>query len=281
MANDKNQAAMLKFAQEAQDFAKDNLYQRDVTIELFSQDKRGTFFGTLQMPSKQDFALKLVEEGLAQVSQSGIEKRMPANMMQLQDAEVAAKKQQLGIWDPKVKLVQKSNYEPKFKPQEQIVVEVTHVEDAALFYSRLVTKENAVIDQAMNGFQADKMAELEKPILKGTVCAARFSADKKWYRCKVLGSKGVGAIEVQFIDFGNCETIKTESADLKRLPSNLLSFEPQAFASSLAYVRAPRKDKTCGDEALKYTNKHIANKTHDAVVAEELPGGHLKLVLLE
>jgi hypothetical protein len=47
MLNDKNQPAMLKFSEEALEFAKDNVYQRDVTVELFSQDKRGTFFGTL------------------------------------------------------------------------------------------------------------------------------------------------------------------------------------------------------------------------------------------
>ena len=70
------------------------------------------------MPSKADFALKLVEEGLAMVSQSGQEKRMPSNMMQIQDAEDRAKKQELGIWDKKLKLVSNKNTASRFKPLE-------------------------------------------------------------------------------------------------------------------------------------------------------------------
>lgn len=52
LSADKNQPALLEFAQDAQQFAKDNLLQRDVTVEIFSADKRGTFFGTVQTPSK-------------------------------------------------------------------------------------------------------------------------------------------------------------------------------------------------------------------------------------
>ena len=47
MANDKNQPQQLAFSNEAMKFAKDTLTQRDVTIDLDSADKRGTFFGTL------------------------------------------------------------------------------------------------------------------------------------------------------------------------------------------------------------------------------------------
>lgn len=52
LSADKNQPALLEFAQDALQFAKDNLLQRDVTVEIFSADKRGTFFGTVQTPSK-------------------------------------------------------------------------------------------------------------------------------------------------------------------------------------------------------------------------------------
>lgn len=78
LSNDKNQPAMLKFAEEALSFAKEHLMQRDVQVEVFSADKRGTFFGTVQLTNqKKDFALKLVEEGLAMVSNNGYEKRLP------------------------------------------------------------------------------------------------------------------------------------------------------------------------------------------------------------
>jgi staphylococcal nuclease domain-containing protein 1 len=178
-------------------------------------------------------------------------------------------------------LVSNKRTESKFKPLEQVTLEVTNVEDATMFHSRVIGKESAHIDRAMDNFDGAGAAELEKPVLKGTICAARFSTDKKWYRCRVLGAAGKGELSIQFIDFGNYEVVKSEGKDIKKLPQTLLQFEPQAFASSLAYVRAPRKDKTLGKEARSYLRKHALNKVHDAVVAEEVAGGHLKLVLME
>jgi len=46
-SNDKNQPALMEYAAQALDFAKENLFQREVTLEIFSADKRGTFFGTV------------------------------------------------------------------------------------------------------------------------------------------------------------------------------------------------------------------------------------------
>jgi len=51
-----------------------------VQVDLFNADKRGTFFGTVQMPNKSDFSLKLIEEGHARVFVMGNEKRLPSNM---------------------------------------------------------------------------------------------------------------------------------------------------------------------------------------------------------
>ena len=94
------------------------------------------------------------------------------------------------------------------------------------------------IDDAMEDFDAGSAEELERPIMKGTLCAALFSGDDKWYRVRVLGSSGKGMVDVKFIDYGNQETIKDSS--LRKLPAHLLAFEPQAMAAKLAFVRTPR-----------------------------------------
>lgn len=56
---------MLEYANDALRLAKQCLFQRDVTVELSFADKKGSFFGSVLMPNKTDFAVRLCEEGLA------------------------------------------------------------------------------------------------------------------------------------------------------------------------------------------------------------------------
>ena len=80
MADDKNQPTLQEYANDALKLAKDSLHQRDVTVELYFADKRGTFFGTVTMANKTDFALRLLEEGLAQTHLQGNSKA-PRNLV--------------------------------------------------------------------------------------------------------------------------------------------------------------------------------------------------------
>ena len=100
----------------------------------------------------------------------------------------------------------------------------------------------------MEYFDYETAEELERPIKKGTLCAALFAKDGMWYRVKVLRSLGQGQVEVSFIDYGNVEVIKAES-DLRKIPAHLLAYEPQAIQCSLAYIRTPKMSKPCGREA--------------------------------
>ena len=124
----------------------------------------------------------------------------------------------------------------------------------------------------MEHFDVGSAEELEKPVLKGTICAARFSLDKKWYRCRVIGTVGKGAVSVQFIDYGNTEVINAVDGampDLRKLPKNLLAFDPQSMACSLAFLKVPRTGKTFGKEACEYLKKYSLEKVHEAVVVQE------------
>ena len=102
----------------------------------------------------------------------------------------------------------------------------------------------------MAKFDSANAEDLEKPIKKGTLCAALFNADNTWYRVRVLGTITKGLTEVQFIDYGNKESVRSE--DLRKLPAHLLAFEPQAYPASFAYIKAPRLKQSCGSEAAKY-----------------------------
>ena len=68
------------------------------------------------------------------------------------------------------------------------------MKDATSFHIRKVdsTSQHQRIDDAMEEFDAASSEDLESPIKKGTLCAALFDADNKWYRVRVLGSQGRG-----------------------------------------------------------------------------------------
>jgi staphylococcal nuclease domain-containing protein 1 len=83
------------------------------------------------------------------------------------------------------------------KTNERIQVLMTDISDAGRFYLRIQNgNEYAKIEAEMNRFNPASVEDLEKPIQKGTICAARFSVDEKWYRAKVIGAVGKGEIEV-------------------------------------------------------------------------------------
>ncbi len=113
-------------------------------------------------------------------------------MEQVIDAEKIAKQKSIGIWSKNLKIV--ADHRAKFSQFQQITVEVTNVVEPSQFYVRIIGKDNAKIDNAMEHFDPNQAEELEKPIMKGTVCAAKFSADNKWYRCKVIGNAGKGSV---------------------------------------------------------------------------------------
>lgn len=77
---------------------------------------------------------------------------------------------------------------------QRIKVEMIDMVDATSFHVRDVGQgsQYGKIDEAMEHFDYGTAEELEKPIKKGTLCAALFASDNKWYRVKTLGSIGKG-----------------------------------------------------------------------------------------
>lgn len=125
---------------------------------------------------------------------------------------------------------------------------MTDISDASCFYLRTLNDtQYPKIEAELKKFEPSLSEDLEKPIKKGTICAARFSDDGNWYRAKVLNSLGKGEVEVQFIDFGNTDVVNSNSGDLKKLPEKLLQFEPQAKPAILAYLKVPKVTSELGD----------------------------------
>lgn len=117
----------------------------------------------------------------------------------------------------------------KFSFLEQITVEMTHVVDGRQFYMRVLDKNAsyAKIDKLMSKLDANSAEEIQKPVLKGTLCAVKNRADGKWYRSKVLATLGKGFMQVMFIDYGMVGEVNVDdSTHIRKLPANALQFEP-------------------------------------------------------
>jgi hypothetical protein len=68
---------------------------------------------------------------------------------------------------------------------------VSEVQDASNFYVRMPSNSACTkIDDAMDNFDPQSADNLERPINKGTLCAAKFSEDGSWYRARVSGLTG-------------------------------------------------------------------------------------------
>jgi staphylococcal nuclease domain-containing protein 1 len=231
------------------------------------------------MPNKSDFSLKLIEEGHARVNLIG--SQQPANASQLETAEEVAKKKELGIWSASLKLVTDTKQQTwdKFSFLEQVTVEVTNVIDGREFYVRVLDKDAdyAKIEKILKQFDSAKAEELQKPVLKGTLCAAK-AKDGKWRRARVLQSLGKGQSQVMFMDYGHIDNV--DISNMRKLPQDLLKFEPQARECTLAYVKVPRREAECGDKARKYLCKHALDKVQDAIIVEERRN-LLKVILVD
>jgi len=144
----------------------------------------------------------------------------------MQEAENAAKQKSIGIWGSQLNLMASGqSSSSRFNYLQRVRFEMTDMKDATEFHVRKVdsSSQHQRIDDAMEEFDAASSGELERPIMKGTLCAALFSADDRWYRVKVL-STARGEIQVKFIDYGNTETFNENT--LRKLPAHLLAFEP-------------------------------------------------------
>lgn len=158
---------------------------------------------------------------------------------------------------------------------------MTDLKDATSFHVRELSNQaiQDKIDEALDKFDGTSAEPLERPIKKGTVCASLFSSDNQWYRVEYLRAVSKTESEVRFIDFGNVQVVKTDS-NLRKLPSSLLAYEPQAILSKFAYIRCPKLNGTLGSQAGKYVKKNGLNLEHDAVVVGQ-EGPFLSLILME
>lgn len=142
---------------------------------------------------------------------------------------------------------------------------ITHADDPNRFFIQLLEDEKSV-EQMQANLQiiAQSLPELHA-LRSGTKCICKYSADNNWYRAKVIDSDG-SVTSVQFIDFGNTDTI-TDHSLIKSSNEQFDQIKPYAMLCSMPI--GPRGKLDWDHDACK----KLFNITEDLVQIEFISQG--------
>jgi len=243
------------FGDEALEFVKDQIMQREVEIEVESCDKAGNFIGYLFVEDK-NMSVELVKEGLAKMHFTAERGKY---FDHLSRAEADAKAAQKRVWKDYVETVVEkeetseisdSNITDSTPALKDVVV--THIEDCSKLWVQHCADGPGLIS-LMNQMRADLISN---PPLAGSftprtgmLCAAIFSEDNNWYRAKVLKvHKDSDMLDVLFIDYGNQATVN--SSNTAALSPQFASVPGAASECQLAFI-VPPEDEDWLEDSLR------------------------------
>ncbi|XP_031552715.1 staphylococcal nuclease domain-containing protein 1-like [Actinia tenebrosa] len=242
------------FGDEALQFTKEMVLQREVEVEVESIDKAGNFIGWMFFEDK-NLSVSLVEAGLSSVHFTAERSNF---YHKLTYAEETAKSQKLKMW---------ANYE---EPKAVIVVEeterkcnykkvyVTEPKENLSFYAQHV-ETGPQLEQLMTDLHTELSSNPPLPgsytPKKGDLCAAQF-VDDSWYRARIDSIKGKD-ITVFYVDYGNRETVP--STKLCPLPPAFHGLKPQAKEYFMAFIQLP-KDPDQAIDSNREFQKRVVNQ---------------------
>ena len=248
------------FGQEAADFANRRCMQRDVEIDVESNDKVGGFIGSMYI-GRENFARALLEDGLAEVHSYSAEQSGNAN--EYFAAEKKAKEARKGMWhdwDPSKDEEADStpvsgtngnngtsteSAAPRKKDFRQVLV--THVDETGKLKVQQVGPGTAALTELMRAFKSfhiNKSNEqpLPGPPKVGDIVAAKFTVDDDWYRGRVRRVDRTGQkVDITYIDYGNSETLPwTRLRPLSQPQFSTQKLKQQASDAVLSYLQLPQ-----------------------------------------
>jgi staphylococcal nuclease domain-containing protein 1 len=165
----------------------------------------------------------------------------------MKEAEKKAQKEKVGLWEDEglAKILKGDSFnensgEKQFEEiNKDIKIRITEEIDLDKFYCNfLPNKTLDKIEQVLADYDdgVKKSEKLSLPIKNGTLCAAKFPDDNKYYRAMVKShNKEKQEFQVEFIDYGNIETVSMD--DLIKLDGTISSLSPQAMYCELAYMK--------------------------------------------
>jgi len=259
---DGNKVEAEQFGDEAALHVKEMILQREVEIEVESQDKAGNFIGYLFCEAT-NLSVHLVTEGYASMHFTA-DRSNYCN--QIQNAQDNAKKAKKRIWlnyveeaDP----VAFEEIEKKEMDAERKVhlteVYVSEVTPEAKFYACNVS-DGPALETLMDGLRAEfntnpPLAGAYTP-KRGDLCAAKF-VDDQWYRARIE-KMGATDVAVLYIDYGNRANVP--KSKLGSLPASFTAVSGYAKQYTLALVSLPQ-DEELAAQSIQVLKDDILDKT--------------------
>jgi staphylococcal nuclease domain-containing protein 1 len=246
-ATDKQSASTAEpYGDEAYNYVKERILQRDVSVHVDTCDKAGTsVIGWMWLENNVNLSVALVEEGLATVHFTA---EKSEHYRTLKAAEDQAKAQKKNIWKNYVEPVaeptakdggeeevvekeEKAPTERKMKLEKVVITEVT----PELHFFTQNTDSGPKLEQLMSKLRQE--FKNSPPVSgsytpkRGDLCAAKFSEDEEWYRAKIEKISGSNAT-IKYIDYGNSEVSLSINEDLcKLLKTPFLDFQSKVVVS--------------------------------------------------
>ncbi|XP_059613411.1 staphylococcal nuclease domain-containing protein 1 [Phlebotomus argentipes] len=268
-ANGMNAQEGEPYGDDALNFTKERILQRDVQVHMEGTDKAGTsVIGWLWAEGNVNLSVALVEEGLATVHFTAEKSEY---YRALKTAEDNAKAKKKNIWSTYVEEPEGEKekdgevgdkeddkvVERKVNHEKVVVTEITPELHFFVQHADQGAKLEALMTKLRQDFSVSPPIQGAYTPKRGDLCAAKFTEDNDWYRAKVERVTKSN-VSVTYIDYGNKEMLPPSR--LAILPPAFTTDKPYAteFALALALLPSDDDDK---QEAFKIFRQDVTDRT--------------------
>ncbi|EPY50615.1 RNA-binding protein Snd1 [Schizosaccharomyces cryophilus OY26] len=249
------------FASDSFNFAK-SLLQQEVEVEVLSVDNNSCFLGDLIVNRSSNFALDLLNQGLAWCQ--GYSNQSNIQYTQYHDAEASAKEKKSGMWHnyaPEV-VQEKSDVPSHPTTSEPLYLDValSDIADDGKFSFQVAGPNIQELESLMSELSNyQKSAQPLDRYNVGINVAAVSTLDNAIYRGKILrcNRENLNA-DVLLYDYGSVEQIPFKN--LYTLPEKFSKLKPQAQLSRLTFVQLPPPNSDYYEDARLVFRELAMNK---------------------
>lgn len=241
----------------AYEWAKSNLFQRDVELVVDAVDtKGGNFSGVLFLEGK-DISISLLSSGFAKMFDKAARACKAISFDDYKRAENQAKQARRGVWidyDEEAEarkreeaLAQREAERQEKRKAASFNVKITEIINGTGFYFQPVGEEAEKANKSLEELKSFNIPEDDSFTPKvGDLVAAEFSGE--WYRARLVAAND-GKFKAFYVDYGNTALIGKQ--DIRLLPEQFSenNIKLQARRGELAFITSPSLDDEIGVEA--------------------------------